>query len=220
MNTKMTSALLGSLILVLAPAAASAAQHAHLTDKELLAKLREAAPPNVLAGATVLLRVLRPSDASAWHAGEDEEQRRWFEFPGPAPYATVVAAIDAWRASWRSGGAVRHWGIWTDDGATLAGGVEVRDRGDQRANISYVVFPHARRRGLAAAAVVLAAEWAFEHLPVDAVVAVIDPRNQASLGVARRAGFVADGVAEAWEYSETGPMLRFVLTRPERSSYT
>jgi RimJ/RimL family protein N-acetyltransferase len=167
----------------------------------------------VLVDDDLVLRVLRPDDAPAWHVGEDEEQRRWFEVPGPAPYENVVAAIGRWRSSWAGGGRVHHWGIWTAE-VGLAGGVELRDRGDRKVNVSYVVFPPARRRGLATRAVRLATDWAFANLPVDAAVAIIDERNVASRAVARSAGFALDGPAERWEHRESGPMLRFVLDRP------
>jgi RimJ/RimL family protein N-acetyltransferase len=102
----------------------------------------------VLTDDGVVLRVLEPSDAGAWKAGEDSEQIRWFEAPGPAPMANIRAAITRWRAGWEDGGAVRHWGIWVDD--QLAGGVELKVRHDGRANVSYLVLPHARGRGVAA----------------------------------------------------------------------
>src|SRR5207245_3211772 len=41
-----------------------------------------------------VLRILTLDDARAWHKGEDEEQRQWFEFPEPAPFENVVAAIE------------------------------------------------------------------------------------------------------------------------------
>jgi RimJ/RimL family protein N-acetyltransferase len=166
----------------------------------------------VLVGEGFVLRVIEPSDADAWKAGEDLEQMRWFEAPGPAPLENIVNAIRAWRAGWAEGGPLRHWGIWIDD--RPAGGVELRVRQDGRANVSYVVFPFARRMGLASSAVRLATEWAFEHLGVRAVVAVVDEQNVASLGVAQKAGFRPDGPADSWEYSESGVMLRYTLTGP------
>jgi predicted acetyltransferase/RimJ/RimL family protein N-acetyltransferase len=178
----------------------------------------------VIAGPDCVLRVLAVGDAADWYQGEDDEQRRWFDFPQgpPAPLAMAVAGvercIESWRAAWREGGPQHHWGIWTDDGRRLAGGVEVRVRADRRANVSYIVFPHARRRGLATLAVRLAAEWAFNHLDIDGLVAVVDEKNVASRGVALAAGFVLEGPAEAWEYSESGFMLRYVrkrLIRPD-----
>jgi RimJ/RimL family protein N-acetyltransferase len=123
----------------------------------------------------------------------------------------VVRAIERWRAGWRDEGPVRQWGIWVRDGSALAGGVELRVRDDRRANLSYVVFPPHRRRGLATAAATLAARWGLEHLDTDAVVAIIDEHNIASRGVVTGAGFVLDGPAEPWEHTESGVMLRYVL---------
>lgn len=162
----------------------------------------------VLEDGTVVLRVLRPDDVTAWKLGEDDEQIRWFEAPGPAPVENIAAAIDTWRASWSTGDAVRHWGIELDN--EIVGGVELRLRADARCNISYLVFPGARHRGIATRAVRLASAWALAHLARTAVVAVIDERNVASQGVATGAGFVLDGRAEPWEYSESGVMLRYV----------
>ena len=167
----------------------------------------------LISGDGFVLRPLSAGDALAWQAGEDEEQRRWFEFPGPAPIANVMAAIDGWQSSWAHEGPVRHWGIWVEPNETLAGGVEIRDRGDRRANISYVVFPPMRRRGFASRAVVLASGWAFDHLPIDAVVAIINEDNVASRAVAEACGFAFDGIADPSEYSESGPMLRYTLDR-------
>ena len=158
----------------------------------------------------VALRALRPEDAEAWKEGEDDEQRRWFEMPGPAPMENVIGAIARWRTEWRDGGSVRHFGIWR--GEALIGGVEIRVREDGRANVSYIVFPSWRRRGYAARAVRLATSWAFTALRVPAVVAIVHPENVASVAVAAAAGFRPDGTAEPWEYGETGPMNRYVLT--------
>ncbi len=163
----------------------------------------------VLKGERCTLAVLSLEDAEAWKAGEDEEQRRWFEFPGPAPMENVVGAICKWRDQWQTDGPMRQWGIWSS--GELAGGVEIRDRGDRRANVSYVVFPTFRRRGVATEAVCLATEWAFRNLAVDVAVAVIDERNAASTAVAKRAGFTFEGRAERWEYDESGPCVRYVL---------
>lgn len=166
----------------------------------------------VLLGDGFVLRALELSDAEAWKAGEDPEQIRWFEAPGPAPLENVVNAIETWRSGWANEGPVRQWGIWVE--GQLAGGVELRVREDGKANLSYLVFPFFRRRGLARKVARLAAEWALEHLPATAVVAVVDEANTASRRVAEEAGFKLEGSAEPWEYSESGVMLRYVLRHP------
>jgi RimJ/RimL family protein N-acetyltransferase len=176
----------------------------------------------VLNGPGCILRVLTVADAADWYRGEDEEQRRWFDFPsGPPPRFEVAVAgvkrcIESWRTAWRDGGPQHHWGIWTEDGRRLSGGVEVRVRPDRRGNVSYVVFPNARRRGLATLAVRLAAEWAFSHLDIVGLVAIVDERNVASRRVALAAGFALEGPAEPWEYSESGVMLRYAHSRDSR----
>jgi len=104
---------------------------------------------------------------------------------------------------------VRHWGIWVD--GRLGGGLELQDRGDRRASISYIVFPAFRRQGFAAEAIRQAASWALENMPVDAVVAIVDVENVASRATAERGGFVLEGAAERREYDETGPSLRYVF---------
>jgi RimJ/RimL family protein N-acetyltransferase len=160
--------------------------------------------------------VLSRQHATAWLAGEDAEIIRWFEFPRPSRIQDVEKAIVAWRESWLSDGPVRQWGIWFE--GQLAGGVELRDRGDRRVNLSYVVFPQFRRQGLAVEAIRQATTWALAHLPVDAVVAVIDVANEASRAVAVRCGFAAEGPAERWEYDESGPSLRYVFPAPEAAT--
>jgi RimJ/RimL family protein N-acetyltransferase len=162
-----------------------------------------------LSDGVVVLRVLRPDDVAAWKAGEDAEQIRWFEATGPAPLENISVAIGAWRGSWRDDGDVRHWGIEFHD--ELAGGVELRKRHDGRCSISYVVFPTARRQAVATRAVRLASQWAFDRFAATAVAAIIDENNNASRAVAVSAGFVPDGLAEPWEHSESGVMLRYLL---------
>lgn len=164
----------------------------------------------MLVGPGVTLRVLTMADINSWHTGEDVEQRRWFEAPGPSPRENVAKHICAVREDWASSGRRRHWGIWLD--GSLCGGVEVEDRGHGRAYLSYVVFPASRRRGVAAESIWLAVSWASANLPVDRFLAVIDELNTASRATAESAGFAYEAVADPSEYSESGRMLRYVLT--------
>jgi RimJ/RimL family protein N-acetyltransferase len=159
----------------------------------------------------VKLRPLDVSDAREWLEGEDEEQLRWFEMPA-ASLQDVERAIERWRTGWRDDGPVRHWGICVDE--ALAGGVELRVREDGRANVSYFVFPAFRCRGVATEAVRTAIAWGLAHLSVDAFVAVVDEKNTASRRVVTKAGFDFDGLAEPWEHTESGVMLRYLFPRP------
>ncbi len=161
----------------------------------------------VLVGEQCVLSGLEERDAPAWHAGEDAEQLRWFDLR-PAELADVRAAIARWRAGWADDGPLRQWGIrWREQ---LAGGVELRVHAGRWANISYVVFPTFRRRGLATEATILATEWALANLPVDEVAGLVDADNQASRGVLMAAGFTDLGWAAPADYGESGPLRRYV----------
>jgi hypothetical protein len=59
----------------------------------------------------VTLRVLTTADVDGWHAGDDAEQQRWFEAPGPSSRENVVRLISESREAWASSGQKRQWGI-------------------------------------------------------------------------------------------------------------
>jgi RimJ/RimL family protein N-acetyltransferase len=141
-----------------------------------------------LSDGIVSLRPVTLDEADEWLAGEDDEQIRWFESARPARRADVVAAIDRWTESWYLGGPVRHWGIRNTSSDRLMGGVEVRDLDDGVFNLSYVVFPTFRRRGVATAASRLAIDAARTTLGAHTVRIKILEGNTASLGVAHRLG--------------------------------
>lgn len=143
----------------------------------------------VLRGNGLKLRPVGLGDVEEWLAGEDEEQRRWFEFPDKATRTDVVRAVDAWSKSWRDGGPVRHWAVCEGSGR-IAGGVEVRDLGDGSVNLSYVIFPAFRRRGYATVASQLALAYAGSEFGTRRFVVKILEGNLASLAVARRLGAV------------------------------
>lgn len=167
-------------------------------------------PGPTLEDGVVRLRPLTPSDAATWHAGEDDEVRRWFQFPRPSTRADVDKAIEAWTRSWSEDGPIHNFGIVAIDSGELIGGVEVRDRGEGKAYLSYQVFPAHRRRGLATRAVRLAAEHALVTMGAKQAVIITDEGNVASRGVAEAAGFRHDGAADPWEHIEIGTMVRYV----------
>jgi RimJ/RimL family protein N-acetyltransferase len=135
------------------------------------------------------------SDVTAHVAGEDAEQARRFGWhPKRSTLETATAAIEAWQAQWAAGGPRRALAIRELPGRALAGGCELRLEGDGRAALSYWTFPAFRGRGFATRAVRLVTAWAFAQLHVARVELLIEPDNDASLAVARRAGFTREGV--------------------------
>jgi RimJ/RimL family protein N-acetyltransferase len=169
-----------------------------------------------LGDQTIVLRVLELDDADEWLAGEDDEQIRWFEFPRPATRDDVVSAIERWRASWQSEGPVRQWAVCERATGAIAGGVEVRDLGDRTVNLSYVVFPAFRRRGVATRASRLALAHAARELGARTAVIKVLAGNAASHAVARRLGATRRGSA-ASEHGSTFIVYELVLAVDEHS---
>jgi RimJ/RimL family protein N-acetyltransferase len=142
----------------------------------------------VLLGETIRLRPVVLDEAEEWLAGEDDEQIRWFEAPGPAPLSNVVRAITEWQASWEVHGGIRHWGIRPVDSDTILGGVELRKLGNEEVNLSYLVFPPYRRRGIAVEASKLAIDYAAREMGARRVIVKMLQDHDLSLAVARRLG--------------------------------
>lgn len=98
----------------------------------------------------------------------------------------------------------RAWG----DGS--AAGFSIRDGGDNRfigfaaavaialeereAELGYMVLPEARGRGIARRSLDLITRWCIEDLGLERLELRIDPANEASTRIARRAGYTFEGV--------------------------
>jgi RimJ/RimL family protein N-acetyltransferase len=126
---------------------------------------------HTLTDGVLVLNPLSTIDAPEWLAGEDEEQRRWFEAPRPAQLSDVHEFIVSCQESWSAMGDHRHWGIRRVDSPVLLGGVDLRAIGNQQVNLSYVVFPQYRRNGVARRASLLALNYASTSM--GAVTAII-----------------------------------------------
>lgn len=135
-----------------------------------------------------MLRPLTMADAEAHHAGEDWAQIAAFEFPGPSPLENVFDAIDRWQRSWALRGPVRNFGIWNAHGDVLIGNLELRADPDGTVNLSYVVFPSFRRRGIATSACRVALAYAATALRATTARIRLLDWNEASAAVARSLG--------------------------------
>ena len=68
------------------------------------------------------------------------------------------------------------------------------DLEQRTAAVGYWLFPAARGRGIATAAVQLLARWAFDELAIARLELTCGPDNEASQRVAARCGFVREGL--------------------------
>jgi RimJ/RimL family protein N-acetyltransferase len=141
-------------------------------------------PEHSLTDGVVMLRPVATKDAPAWLAGEDEEQRKWFEAPRPSQLSDVEQFIADCQESWRTMGSHRHWGVWSLDPDVLVGGVDLRALGNDEANLSYLVFPGQRRRGFARRAAQLVLEYASSSMSAKSVIIKMLSGNEYSRNLA------------------------------------
>ena len=142
----------------------------------------------------VSLRRLTSADATALQrvTGDPLAMRYWH--PGPDPDVEAAAArISAIEAQWQRHG-FGDWGVLDRSDGELIGfaGLHHLD-GMAEVNLGYVLAPSHWRRGIGTELCRLLLAHAFTRLDLPDVVAVIDPRNAASLALAERCGLSRRG---------------------------
>ncbi len=120
----------------------------------------------VLTDGTVTLRAHRRADVEAIvEQCNDPESVRWTTVHTPYRKADALRFLAWIRESWAASTATRYWAIEVADeesgGPRYAGTIDLRPRPGRVAGIGYVLHPAARGRGVMAAAVRLAAAYAF-----------------------------------------------------------
>jgi len=160
--------------------------------------------PHELSDGTIRLRPFRRADAERHLAGEDDEQVRWLS-GGRGTLRGVRDWIDANQRSWRAGGPVFTFAIVHAESGALLGMVEanpdyrrIAGLHEGEPNISYGLYPDARGHGYASRAVTLVMDFlqVMDFLPsrgIRRAVIRVDPRNTASVNVARRLGYLCSG---------------------------
>ncbi len=148
------------------------------------------------------LRVLTSDDTAAQVAGEDDEIVRRLSGRRNTEAGHRNWLIEA-QERWESGNDLLDLGIEVVPGAAgfssrefgvLTGLVGLQwgmdYLGPGQVNLTYAVYAPFRGRGVASEAVTMAVDLAPRLWPVREFVIRADPDNAASVGVARRAGFV------------------------------
>ena len=158
----------------------------------------DSALPAPLGNGVVTLDSFTLADVDAIVAGDrDAEHRRWFDFARDTTPQIARAAVLLWEEDARRG---RRFAFAVRDAETraLLGGCELRLRAEGRANISYWTYREHRGRGIATQAVRLVCEYAARELRIARVQLMTDVENAASRAVARKAGFVEEGVLRSF----------------------
>ncbi|MFE5815394.1 GNAT family N-acetyltransferase [Streptomyces sp. NPDC056479] len=152
-------------------------------------------PDVELSDGVIALSPLRPADAEAHLAGEDQQLVRWLS-GGPGTREGVDAYLRHCEEQWAAAGPLRAFGIRACADGTLAGTIDLRFAAEGltrgQVNVAYGLYPAWRGRGLATRAVLLVCRYAAGAGGKQAVIQV-EPENAASVGVARRAGFAPGG---------------------------
>jgi RimJ/RimL family protein N-acetyltransferase len=146
----------------------------------------------------LLLRPMREDDVDAIvRAFEDPENQRWLSAP-PSPYtrADAVEFVTAIAPGGRAAGTDLTCALEADGEFVGVAGLHSLSSGRLGPEIGYWIAFWARRRGYAAEAAGALAEWALAHGAPRAHL-FADVGNAPSQAVARRAGFVEEGVVRA-----------------------
>lgn len=148
-----------------------------------------------LTDGVVIVRAFGPSDAQAFaEASQDPEILRWTLTEEGLTAGRVAAWIEEVARDMDRGGTAR---LAIVDAATdaVVGQVGLSPEwNESTGELFYWLAAPARGRGLTARAVRLVAAWALAELGLARVAICVDSRNRPSLGVARTAGFVEEGM--------------------------
>ncbi len=139
------------------------------------------------------LRRLLPSDCEAiFVACQDPEILRWTTLPDPFTLGAARELLDEADRAW-SDGTIAELAVVVDD--RLVGATHLAFYSDWRASVAYWLEADVRGGGIATRAVRLLTRWGFETF-ADLVRIELWSicGNEASDGVARRAGFAEEGV--------------------------
>lgn len=109
--------------------------------------------------------------------------------------------------------------VGADEHDDVLGSIGLRDAGEGRGELGYLVAAHARRRGVASRAVRMLAKWALTDVGLARVQLYTRVDNPASQRTAERAGFRREGVLRSYMLikGERHDAVIFGLTAEDRS---
>lgn len=153
-----------------------------------------ALPDPPLSDGVIALRGWRESDApEITRMFQDPDAVHWTRAPSPYRAEDARAWLTSLPAQQRRGDALALAVVDAADGGLL-GSIDIRMRGDRRGEFGYVIADWARRRGVGTRALTMYSRWAFDELGLARLELLVQPGNDASLALARRVGFVREGL--------------------------
>jgi RimJ/RimL family protein N-acetyltransferase len=167
--------------------------------------LSAVSPPDpALTDGRIRLQPLTQADlVDALAMCDDDDTKRFTYLPTDADEEWAEGWLRRYEEGWADGSRA---GFSIRDGETDAflgfAAIVWLDLQGEQGEIGYVVTPHARGRGSAAAAVKLLTQWAFETLGLKRLELRIDVDNPGSARVAERAGYRLDGVLRSVAFKD------------------
>ena len=151
-------------------------------------------PDPPLTDGDILLRPWERRDAPAVAAAcQDPEIPRWTVVPYHYTERHAREFVKGTGADLAAGRELALAVVDADDRLVGAVGLANFDWSDLKAEIGYWIAAEARRRAIGTRATRLLAEWAISGLGLERVELLANPRNEASLRLAERAGFTREG---------------------------
>jgi RimJ/RimL family protein N-acetyltransferase len=151
-------------------------------------------PDPPLADGDVRLRPWERRDVAAMtNACQDPEIPRWTVVPHNYTERHARDFIGGTAADIANGRELALAIVDPDDRLLGALGLSNFDWIDLKGEIGYWMVAESRRQGIGARATRLLAVWALTNLGLERVELLANPRNQASLRLAERAGFTREG---------------------------
>jgi RimJ/RimL family protein N-acetyltransferase len=155
-----------------------------------------AAPDPPLSDGVVALRVPSEQDLPAIERRSvDPEVVRWM---GPSEH-TARELLELNRTRWTQGTRATFSVCDSSDACVGQVWVEVDLRDSRRGSVGYWLLPEVRGNGFATHSVQLVSRWALGELGMARLSVSIEPSNDRSQGVAKRSGFVKEGLLRSYE---------------------
>jgi RimJ/RimL family protein N-acetyltransferase len=151
-------------------------------------------PATTLTDGVISLRDWRDADLPAIvEICSDPEAGRFTRVPSPYTDRDARKFLD--------GGVIEEMKfaiVSANDEDEVLGSIGLRDAGENRGEVGYLVAARARGRGVASAAVRLLAEWGLTQAGLARVQLFTRVDNPASQRTAERAGFQREGILRAY----------------------
>jgi RimJ/RimL family protein N-acetyltransferase len=151
-------------------------------------------PERPLTDGVVALRAWRQDDIPAVvRICQDPEIARFTRVPSPYTEQDARDYLERHEEE-ELGFAI----VDAEDADDVLGSIGLRDDGESRGELGYLVAAHARGRGVASRAMRLLAEWALRDVGLARVQLYVRIDNVASQRAAEKAGFRSEGVLRSY----------------------